>query len=86
MRLFKDHSWWMGLTDGDIEGVWQWFDTDERPTFTDFMPGDGGDHNNEDCAAFGDGYDYRWFDNACSNQIYVLCEARGHECGASIVG
>ncbi|KAH3813949.1 hepatic lectin-like [Dreissena polymorpha] len=86
LRPYKDAYWWVGLTDEDIEGVWKWYDTDEMPSFTDFMPGDSGDHTNEDCAAFAPGADYRWVDAVCSAQLFVLCEARGNECGATIVG
>ncbi|KAH3698547.1 hypothetical protein DPMN_086076 [Dreissena polymorpha] len=71
--------------DEDIEGVLKWFDTDEVATFTDFKPGDGGDHNTEDCAIFDSVYDYQWADCFCSSYQGVLCEIRGHE-EASVIG
>ncbi|KAH3869956.1 perlucin-like protein [Dreissena polymorpha] len=62
MRMFKDSIWWVEITDEEVEGVWKWFDTDDVATYTDFVPGDAGNHYAEDCAVFGYGVQYRWVD------------------------
>ncbi|XP_052762380.1 perlucin-like protein [Mya arenaria] len=85
MRDRKDQPRWLGITDEGSEGVWHWFDTNTLAEFKDFHPGDGGNHNIEDCAFFSNGYDYQWADVACSGNVLPLCEARSSDCEDPVV-
>ena len=68
----------MGLTDEMIEGVWQWVDTDEKMTFSDWVPGEPNNYQNmqEDCAVLIYYEDFKWNDMLCENQHFVICKKR----------
>ncbi|XP_052762165.1 asialoglycoprotein receptor 1-like [Mya arenaria] len=75
LREKQTTTWWIGLTDEDIEGVWKWFDTDTVASFTDWHPNEGAT-NGEDCAIFYSVYDFKWADTYCSHTYLYppLCE------------
>ena len=49
--------------------VWEWF-----ISITDFLVGDGGNHDIEDCAIFQPNYNYEWVDIYCTAFCYSVCE------------
>ncbi|XP_052765598.1 C-type lectin-like [Mya arenaria] len=87
LRNLKPNNWWMGITDEDIEGVWKWFDTDKVASFTDWQPNDH-THNNEDCAVFAVGDDFKWVDTYCTHNSYLytpICETPSRSCEEELV-
>ncbi|XP_045185826.1 hepatic lectin-like [Mercenaria mercenaria] len=65
---------WIGLTDDDVEGLWQWYGTDISPSFTDWFPGDPNSKNgDEDCVALKSEH-HQWYDAPCSTLKTPLCE------------
>ncbi|KAL4238855.1 hypothetical protein ACF0H5_003562 [Mactra antiquata] len=49
----KETSWWIGLTDGDVEGQWLWYRTDAAPEVTDWSTGEPNNYGNgEDCVEY----------------------------------
>ncbi|XP_052762166.1 perlucin-like protein [Mya arenaria] len=66
--------WWLGLTDKHTEGSWHWVASQQQTTFTDFKPGDLGDHNQEDCAIYASVHNFQWADVACSINAYPICK------------
>ncbi|KAL4218175.1 hypothetical protein ACF0H5_022911 [Mactra antiquata] len=73
LRDHQTHSWWMGLTDQDIEGVWKWFDTDTVAAFTDWDPSQP-DPSEEDCGVFWLAFDFKWGDVPCTSSFPPICE------------
>ncbi|KAL4218169.1 hypothetical protein ACF0H5_022905 [Mactra antiquata] len=86
LRDLKTKTWWMGLTDEDIEGVFKWFDTDTVANFTDWNPGQP-DVYEEDCVSFWSGFDFSWGDIPCNNQYTPICEMEAVQtCDNEIIG
>ena len=79
MVVFSGENYWMGLTDESVEGIWEWFDTHSKPTFTDWHPGEPSDSSHhEDCAHFysRSDFDFGWNDSICDAKMEPLCEIR----------
>ncbi|XP_033127374.1 alpha-N-acetylgalactosamine-specific lectin-like [Anneissia japonica] len=70
-----DVTFWMGLTDADVEGTWVWTDGSEV-SFTNWKPGQPDNSSGEDCAhqSNGDPNSNTWNDWGCEQEIYYVCE------------
>ncbi|XP_049328652.1 CD209 antigen-like protein D [Astyanax mexicanus] len=75
--LRKDQLVWIGLSDGETEGVWKWVDGSELITGF-WYPGEPNSKGDEDCGLYGYGSDpvKNWVDYPCSNQLVWICEKR----------
>ncbi|XP_060602687.1 perlucin-like protein [Ruditapes philippinarum] len=92
-RLFKDatkrDNWfWLGATDGEIEGIWVWY-TDRTLLsngYTNWYPGqpETSDKNNQDCACLWGHESYTWHDYHCDRKSFFICEQSLNE--PSIIG
>ena len=77
--------YWIGLTDKEREGDWQWINTPKQGSsihWASGQPNDGGSGGNEDCGEIGD----RWGpwetnDVPCSTSYYAICEHTINQCG-----
>ncbi len=70
-RAVRDGDYWVGLSDQEIEGTFEWVDGRDRgrPSWGDGEPNDSG---GEDCAHLrGDG---RLNDAGCNGNLGVMCE------------
>ena len=77
LLVFADANYWIGLTDRDSEGQWVWHDTDNAPTYTDWLVGQPDNSKaNEDCALFWKGHGYQWNDANCDYRAEPICEIR----------
>ncbi|XP_009688338.1 hepatic lectin-like [Struthio camelus] len=69
----RNERFWIGLTDENLEGEWEWIDgTDYKTTFTFWKEGEPNNSGNEDCAhlwSFG-----QWNDVYCTYECYYICE------------
>ncbi|KAL4218164.1 hypothetical protein ACF0H5_022900 [Mactra antiquata] len=74
----KAPKWWIGLADDDVEGTYVWYGTNDKPTFTDWSPGNPSDSgSNEDCGEFdkNGGNGLQWNDVNCHALRPVICES-----------
>ncbi|XP_040469407.1 hepatic lectin-like isoform X2 [Falco naumanni] len=70
----RNERFWIGLTDENSEGEWEWIDgTDYKTTFTFWKEGEPNNSgNNEDCAHLW--VSGKWNDVYCTYECYYVCE------------
>ncbi|XP_049328649.1 CD209 antigen-like [Astyanax mexicanus] len=75
--LRKDQWVWIGLSDGEREGVWKWVDGSELITGF-WRPGEPNSLGEEDCAITDISSDpvNTWNDYPCNRQLVWICEMR----------
>ncbi|XP_053388641.1 perlucin-like protein [Mercenaria mercenaria] len=74
---FHTQNWWIGLTDGVIEGNWKFAGTDISPAYTNWYPGQpesNGGRTNEDCATLYHKVSFKWVDISCTTSWQPICE------------
>ncbi|XP_069737677.1 CD209 antigen-like protein A isoform X2 [Phaenicophaeus curvirostris] len=74
-RITDNHVFWLGLSDVEDEGNWQWVDR-RSPSFVSWNNGEPNNagYNGEDCAIiYSSGH---WNDIACSSNEAWICERR----------
>ncbi|XP_049328020.1 CD209 antigen-like protein D [Astyanax mexicanus] len=75
--LRKGQLVWIGLSDGETEGVWKWVDGSELITGF-WYPGQPDNYGEEDCVFYGFGSDpvKNWADYPCNRDLIWICEKR----------
>ncbi|KAK4805932.1 hypothetical protein QYF61_021496 [Mycteria americana] len=70
----RNERFWIGLTDQNSEGEWEWIDgTDYKSTFTFWKEGEpNNSENREDCAHVW--FSGEWNDVYCTYECYYICE------------
>ncbi|XP_076216881.1 hepatic lectin-like isoform X1 [Aptenodytes patagonicus] len=70
----RNERFWIGLTDENSEGEWEWIDgTDYKTTFTFWKEGEPNNSgSNEDCAHIW--VSGKWNDVYCTYECYYVCE------------
>ncbi|XP_049328644.1 CD209 antigen-like protein C [Astyanax mexicanus] len=78
INTLRKGQWvWIGLSDGETEGVWKWVDGSELITGF-WRLGQPNNHGNEDCVFYGFLSDpvKNWADYPCNQQLIWICEKR----------
>ncbi|XP_050186562.1 hepatic lectin-like [Myiozetetes cayanensis] len=72
----RNERFWIGLSDRNSEGIWEWIDgTDYGSSFTFWKEGEPNDSGgNEDCAHLWLGG--RWNDVHCNYECFFICEKK----------
>uniref|UniRef100_A0A8C0C0N6 C-type lectin domain-containing protein n=1 Tax=Buteo japonicus TaxID=224669 RepID=A0A8C0C0N6_9AVES len=69
----RNERFWIGLTDENVEGEWEWIDgTDYKTTFTFWKEGEPNNSGNEDCAHVW--ISGKWNDVYCTYECFYICE------------
>ncbi|KAL9963778.1 hypothetical protein ACROYT_G027318 [Oculina patagonica] len=69
---FLPDSYWIGLTDAEIEGDWKWSDGSILTAYTNWMSEEPNNYNNQDCVAIAN--DGEWHDAECTKVREYICE------------
>ncbi|KAM3656320.1 hepatic lectin-like isoform X3 [Ammospiza caudacuta] len=74
MSRARNERFWIGLTDRNSEGNWEWVDgTDYKSSFTFWREGEPNDSgNNEDCAHLW--ISGKWNDVHCTFECFFVCK------------
>ncbi|KAG9259802.1 hypothetical protein AMEX_G27387 [Astyanax mexicanus] len=78
INTLRKGQWiWIGLSDGETEGVWKWVDGSELITGF-WRPGEPNSNGDEDCVTTDIGSDpvNNWNDYPCNRQLVWICEKR----------
>ncbi|XP_047425524.1 macrophage mannose receptor 1 [Mugil cephalus] len=68
-------SYWFGLNDQVVEGVYEWSDGSPFIVYLSFwMLGQPDDYNNEDCGVISGSDSGHWKDENCSNKFKYICK------------
>lgn len=82
----KAPTCWIGLSDIDVEGQWEWYGTNETPEFTYWFHTQPGGHQAENCAVYTTRHpDYQWDDFSCDHHFHPICETSTDD-GGPIIG
>lgn len=65
-------SWWLGYNDRAVEGTWVW--SDGASTYSNWLPGEPNNVNNEDCATT-HASQFGWNDVPCTAGYRFVCES-----------
>ncbi|XP_060565761.1 C-type lectin domain family 4 member D-like [Ruditapes philippinarum] len=74
LQKTKAYHSWVGISDMDVEGIWQWYDTSQKPDFTYWYPGEPNGGQPEDCGVYAVHHDYKWSDYPCDSHLHPICE------------
>ncbi|XP_045160082.2 perlucin-like isoform X1 [Mercenaria mercenaria] len=75
MRDLKESSYWIGLTDTDVEGTWVWSGTGKYALFTDWSSHSPNNYDgNQHCVFMEFAHDFEWNDMTCNAKYRAVCE------------
>lgn len=69
-----EDNFWIGITDQEIEGEWQYYPSEEQLVFSDWNTGYPKTSQTNNCAAVNERSGYRWFDDDCTKEYNAICE------------
>jgi hypothetical protein len=75
----ENGSFWLGGSDGTIEGLWTWYTNGMDIQYTNWSPGQPDSPNgiDEDCLCIYGSHNYTWDDVPCTGyKLHPLCEIR----------
>ena len=78
LKSLQPSNWWIGITDRQSEGRFEYLSSGKEPSFSNWYPGQPDDwRSGEDCVQFwfpGASKLGKWNDNACKNSRHYVCE------------